>query len=180
MPRCGRDGNGIKITPRPDSQLDLGLGAGTQVSKIFTGDNWWNSRLNVTVTANDDLDVEGNHSGKIIAYTDIIDPVNTWPDCNYVAIEIKVYITDNDEPLPVNCERPKIYGVQDDSLNDSQFFTIDPETLITKSLGGLYVGYDIEALDIHPISNELYAASGDDPAIGYPNGYLYKVNPETG
>jgi len=74
-----------------------------------------------------------------------------------------------------------VYALHDDSLNDSQFFTIDPEDQFAiNALGGLYQDYDIEGLDIHPVTQDLYASSGDDPASGRPNGFLYQVNKETG
>ncbi|RKZ82974.1 MAG: hypothetical protein DRR19_19800 [Candidatus Parabeggiatoa sp. nov. 1] len=46
-----------------------------------------------------------------------------------------------------------------------------------KLLSQLHLGQDIEALDIHPDTNQLFAAAGDDGK--YP-GHLYKVNAITG
>jgi len=71
----------------------------------------------------------------------------------------------------------QLYGVQDNGLNDSQLFTINPNTFEIKDLGEQYPDYDIEALDAHPDTDELYAASGDDTVRP---GYLYKVNTNTG
>ena len=81
--------------------------------------------------------------------------------------------------LVVNAGADMLYAVQDKGLNDSQFFTINPNTLEIKSLpNGNYPGYDIEALDAHPQTSVLYAASGDDAVRN--KGYLYTVNSQTG
>lgn len=71
----------------------------------------------------------------------------------------------------------QIYAVQDSGLNDTQFFTVNPDTLAVKALGDSYPGYDIEALDAHPDTDALYAASGDDTDNP---GHLYTVNTQTG
>lgn len=80
----------------------------------------------------------------------------------------------------VSCSAPKVYGVQDFGLNDSQFFTIDPVALTVEALGKRYYGHDIETLDIHPTNRQIYATSGDDPSSQHPHGYLYQVNPVDG
>jgi hypothetical protein len=78
----------------------------------------------------------------------------------------------------------EFYAVHDGGLNNSQFFTIDPTTeptvYDTTPLGPLYEGYDIEGLDMRPNTEELYATSGDDPSADHPNGYLYRVDTNTG
>jgi subtilisin family serine protease len=74
-----------------------------------------------------------------------------------------------------------IYGVNDGGLNNSQNFTINPNNNFTvKPLGPTYPGYDIEGMDIHPQTGELYATSGDDSKQGHPPGHLYKVNKNNG
>lgn len=89
--------------------------------------------------------------------------------------EIESLYTGKDECPPSDvCQ---LYGVQDNGLNDSQLFTINLDTLEVNDLGEQYPGYDIEALAIHPVTGELYAASGDDTDRP---GYLYKVNTHTG
>jgi len=71
----------------------------------------------------------------------------------------------------------QLYAVHDDGLNDSQLFTVNPDTLEVNALGEIYENHDIEALDIHPQTGELFAASGDNT----PNkGYLYQVNKANG
>lgn len=67
----------------------------------------------------------------------------------------------------------QLYAVQDNDLNDSQFFTVSATTLETADLGPLHMGKDIEALDIEPATKIMYAASGDDTDAP---GYLYTVD----
>ncbi|EDN69267.1 conserved hypothetical protein [Beggiatoa sp. PS] len=71
----------------------------------------------------------------------------------------------------------QLYGVHDDKRNDSQLFTVSPETLEVKALGDLKIAYDLEALDNHPQTAELFAASGKDTDKP---GYLYTVDKTTG
>ncbi len=68
-----------------------------------------------------------------------------------------------------------IYGVQDKALNDSVFFKYDFLSGITTIFGDICKGCDIEAMAIHPVTHELFVASGND-AVGHPKGYLYKIN----
>ncbi|MCK5877465.1 MAG: hypothetical protein KAG43_07505 [Candidatus Marithrix sp.] len=77
------------------------------------------------------------------------------------------------------CNIIKMYGVHDAGLNNTQFFTVDSD-LVVDSLGPVYPGHDIETLDIHPTTGLMYAASGDDPDDGIPNGTLYQVDKQTG
>ena len=98
----------------------------------------------------------------------------------------------DDKPLPsLECPVPQFYALHDQKLNDTQFFNINSNTGEVTALGPLYEGYDIEALDMHPKTGELYATSGDDtgcidptadPASceRLPHGHLYKVDPNTG
>ncbi|MCP3895671.1 MAG: S8 family serine peptidase, partial [Bacteroides sp.] len=77
-----------------------------------------------------------------------------------------------------------LYGVHDAGLNNSHLFTIDTAGDVTEL--SVYPGYDIEGLDIHPQSCQLYASAGDDthykdttkPAPNH--GHLYLVNKENG
>jgi hypothetical protein len=71
----------------------------------------------------------------------------------------------------------QLYGIHDEGLNDTQFFTVSLDTLEVKALGESYPSYDIESLDAHPDTNALYAASGDD--TDNPR-HLYTVNTQTG
>jgi secreted trypsin-like serine protease len=78
------------------------------------------------------------------------------------------------EFTPTACH---LYAVNDRGLNNSQFFTIAPDSIKVSTLGTVYNGYDIEALAIHPQSGELYAASGDNTGN---KGHLYQVDKENG
>ncbi len=77
---------------------------------------------------------------------------------------------------PATCQ---LYAVNDKGLNNSQFFTVSLETGEVKKLGPLYKGYDIESLAIHPETNMIYAASGDNVTNGKP-GHFYRVDGQTG
>jgi YD repeat-containing protein len=71
-----------------------------------------------------------------------------------------------------------LYAVHDEGRRDTQFFTVNPaQNFEVKLLGKLHFQKDIEALDIDPKTNQIFAAAGDD---GTPPGYLYKVNARTG
>ena len=71
----------------------------------------------------------------------------------------------------VQCQ---VYGVQDNGLNDSLFFTVEGG-----QLGAVHAGYDIEAIDIRP-NHVLYGSSGRDVGAGKAKGYLYKIDAQTG
>ncbi|MDY6992370.1 MAG: hypothetical protein SVR94_07160 [Pseudomonadota bacterium] len=83
------------------------------------------------------------------------------------------------EPLPPPAQAAcQLYGVHDQGLNNSQLFVASaPDYTNTQALGALYAEYDIEALDIHPLTDALYAASGDDTPQ---KGYLYQIDKTTG
>jgi cysteine-rich repeat protein len=71
----------------------------------------------------------------------------------------------------------RVWGVHDKGLNDSQLFTVhstDLQNFEVVGLGNLHEGYDLESLDINPLTGELYMASSTD---GVEPGYLYKLNP---
>jgi hypothetical protein len=68
----------------------------------------------------------------------------------------------------------QVYGVQDNGLNDSLFFTVGGG-----QLGAVHAGYDIEGLDIRP-NHVLYGSSGRDVGAGKEKGYLYKIDAQTG
>jgi len=77
---------------------------------------------------------------------------------------------------PASCQ---LYAVNDKGLNNSQFFTVNLDDLTVSELGPMYEGHDIEALAIHPETNMIYAASGDNVTNGK-QGYFYRVDGETG
>lgn len=71
-----------------------------------------------------------------------------------------------------------VYGVHDEALNDSYFFTYDFLQGTTHPIGDVCQGCDIESMTINPVTYEIFVASGDN-ASGHPKGYLYKFEPET-
>ena len=77
-------------------------------------------------------------------------------------------------PVTATCE---LYGVQDQALNDAIFFRYDPQRNTTQQIGNMCKGCDIEAMD--DWGDEIYVASGDD-ARGHPQGYIYKLDTQTG
>jgi hypothetical protein len=93
-----------------------------------------------------------------------------------------IWATQTPSPSPCqNTETCLVYGIHDDGLNDSQLFTIEPENdFEIKGLGTVHVGHDLEGMDIHPQTKKLYVSSGDDPAKGLEQGYIYEVNKSDG
>jgi tetratricopeptide (TPR) repeat protein len=71
-----------------------------------------------------------------------------------------------------------LYAVHDEGISDSQLFTINPaQNFEVKLLGKLYPKKDIEALDINPITDQIFVTAiyqGMNP------GHLYKVDAHTG
>ncbi len=77
---------------------------------------------------------------------------------------------------PATCQ---LYAVNDKGLNNSQFFTVNLDDLTVSALGPMYKGHDIESLAIHPETNMIYAASGDN-VTNEKQGHFYRVDGETG
>jgi hypothetical protein len=90
-------------------------------------------------------------------------------DSKVIAVmDIKVSVKDT------SC---RVWGVHDKGLNNSQLFTVhstDLQNFEVVELGNLQAGYDLESLDINPLTGELYMASSTD---GVEPGHLYKLNP---
>jgi len=86
-------------------------------------------------------------------------------------VEVKPF-----KPVPATC---RLYGVHDEALNNSIFFTYDMNNRTVVQLGELCKGCDIESMDVHPLTDELYVASGNN-TFGHPKGYLYQLAPQTG
>lgn len=67
-----------------------------------------------------------------------------------------------------------IYAVHDQDEADSQLFTYNLDNGNITPLGALYLGHDIEGLDVHPHTHQLYASNGK------PNARLYSVDAYSG
>jgi len=76
-------------------------------------------------------------------------------------------------------EIPKcsIYGIQDNGINNTQFFVMDPITRKVMTLGDEHKKADIEGMAIHPETGQLYGSSGDNTDQ---KGHLYLIDKETG
>ncbi len=70
----------------------------------------------------------------------------------------------------------QLYAVHDEGRNNTQFITINANFDINR-LGPLYEEYDIEAIDAHPKTTQMIAATGDDSITP---GHLYILNAQTG
>lgn len=80
------------------------------------------------------------------------------------------------ETHPVAC---LLYGIQEQPFNNSILFSYNLNDNTVKQIGELCKGCDIEAMAIHPVTNEIYVGSGDH-AFGHPKGHLYRLDPTTG
>ena len=83
--------NTVNVTVTPDAQTDVGAGAGTAIILPFTTANW-NISQTVTVTAIDDVIVEGSHSSTILHSATSVDTFYNGISINSVTANI----TDND------------------------------------------------------------------------------------
>jgi len=77
---------------------------------------------------------------------------------------------------PASCQ---VYGVQDKGPNDSISFVYNPVDQTVTQIGETCQGCDLEAMAIHPVTDEIYLGSGDN-AVSHPNGHLYKLDANTG
>jgi len=126
-----------------------------------------------TVTVNVDIPADAV-TDTINEVTIAVEDTNDPTIGNNTRVWLKV--AENQIVTPASCQA---YAVNDKGRNDSQFFTIDPETSEINELGPMYKGHDIESLAIHPITNAIYAASGDNVTNGK-KGYFYIVDGQTG
>jgi Leucine-rich repeat (LRR) protein len=90
-----------------------------------------------------------------------------------IALDIQIDVA---VPTSALCQ---LYAVHDEKRNDSQFFTVNLNDLTISELGPMYNGHDIESLAIHPETNMIYAASGDNVTNGK-KGHFYIVDGQTG
>ena len=73
---------------------------------------------------------------------------------------------------PAQCDT--IYAVHDKSVQDSRIFSYNINDGTFNPLGPLYVDSDLEGLDVHPFTHNLYASSGQ------PNSQLYTIDALSG
>jgi hypothetical protein len=67
----------------------------------------------------------------------------------------------------------QVYALQDHGRNNSQLYTVAPETFEVNTLSQIYPKHDLEALAAEPQTDQLYLASGNDSVQP---GYLYRFN----
>jgi hypothetical protein len=67
-----------------------------------------------------------------------------------------------------------VYAINDEQKSNSRLFSYDLNDGSTKSLGPLYLEYDLEGLDLDPFTHRLYATSGKE------NSRLYIVDGNSG
>jgi cell division protein FtsB len=80
---------------------------------------------------------------------------------------------------PITPAMCQVYGVQDQGPNDSIAFFYNPVEQTVTQIGDTCQGCDLEAMAIHPETNEIYLGSGDN-AVGHPNGHLYQFDANSG
>ena len=85
----------VTVTVTPDAELDLGAGAGVAVQLTFLADASATTAQQIVVTAVDDTDLEGSHSGLIS-----ISFASSDPNYNGTADDINVAIADDDLVSP--------------------------------------------------------------------------------
>lgn len=71
----------------------------------------------------------------------------------------------------------KLYAVHDEKLNDSQLCVFEQQSGVFSNLGDIYPGYDLEALEAHPLTHHLYAAAGRQ---AQEPGLIYQIDQATG
>ncbi len=146
----------------------------------YTKDKAGNPLAGVSVTINGQT-VTSNEDG-YLPLTDLLADTYTLIASkdrhNFTPLEITV---GEEEPETINLisdglTECLLYAAHDKARKDTQFITIDSNFDI-KLLGSLYEGYDIEAMDAHPNTAQIYVASGDDSVNP---GHLYRLNAQTG
>jgi hypothetical protein len=75
------------------------------------------------------------------------------------------------------CSATSMFGVYDQNIRDTQFFTVALGSGQSAPLGPRYDDYDIEALERDPATETLYAIGGGDGVVA---GDLFTLNPSTG
>ncbi|AFY85156.1 DUF4347 domain-containing protein [Oscillatoria acuminata] len=144
----------VQIAVTPDTQTDLGSGAGTAVTLTFDNSNW-NTEQIVTVTAIDDTAVEYDH-------TSTISHSVTSTDTNYNGLtvtDVTVSVMDNDLPS-VSIAAGTNPSETSATPGNFQITLSDPAPP-----GGINLNYSIagtatSAIDYTALSGSLFIAEG--------------------
>ncbi|KAA3664513.1 MAG: hypothetical protein DWQ04_05355 [Chloroflexi bacterium] len=118
----------VTVTVGPDGQTDLGNGAGSAITLIFTPANWQVAQT-VTVTAVDDALAEGNHTSTITHSVS-----SSGVDYDGITVDdVTANITDNDAASVSIVESGGSTNVTEGSATDSYtlVFTSEPMANVT-------------------------------------------------
>jgi len=123
-----------------------------------------------------EIKIQGPGAGAAAALGKLIPPSGE-PQRDFEAVSCKKEVIISDP----NCV---MYAVHDEGLNDSQIIEIKPFSNdgagVIRPLGPLYLARDIEGLAILPSTGELFGTSGSDGLAEVPDGYLYKIDRQSG
>jgi hypothetical protein len=76
---------------------------------------------------------------------------------------------------PADCSESNLYGIHDEEAADTQFFRIDLLTGESMDLGPLYVGANIEAMDLDPLTGRLYGIGRQLVEVDRNTGELFVI-----
>jgi len=114
---------------------------------------------------------QGNENYKLVPWEDIVDeagsqstPVTLLNDTSW------------DHRISPGNALCKLYISADPSSDNTQFYTMPPELDDNDDMGPVHTDYDLEGVDIHPITNILYASSGG----GNHQGEIFILDGESG
>ncbi|HEW97604.1 MAG: hypothetical protein DRR00_23395 [Candidatus Parabeggiatoa sp. nov. 3] len=125
-----------------------------------------------TQTATIDLAIGGNHTQTLSYHT------LSLPITHYACV-LQAKTEEEWQPLDfktfnlhsiLSSECSTVYAIHDQARSDTQLFTYDLNAGNITALGPLYPKRDLEGLDIHPLTYQLYASTGQ------PRSRLYQVN----
>lgn len=128
-----------------------------------------------------------DNTGKSISYTVKVNVTNNYLGYDYWNFSNSMkgydYSGQQGQTLYNEWEPSKIcnviYAINDQGVGNSQMLYIDPIEKTAKAFGDLHRGYDLEGLEIDPVSYQLYTVSGGS-ADKTKRGYLHTINPYTG
>ena len=166
-------GNILTITTVDLPKYDLG---------IYTKDEVGNPLTGVTITINNQTVVSDENG--YLQLTDLLEDTYTLIANknmhNFTAQGIVVGENSEIEVVSDGLTKCQLYAVHDHKQADSHFFTMNLNEFgkfDIQLLGSLYESYDIEAMDAHPQTGQIFITAGDD---GVNPGYLYLLNAQTG
>jgi subtilisin family serine protease len=169
----------ITITNVGEGELKIGQLTLPSTDFILANDTCSNQSLATTSTCTVQITFKPQTAGAKNATLSI---ASNDPDTNPLTVTLTgngILINVEPEITPASC---RLYAVHDQSINNSQFISINilDESYPISTLGSLHLDRDIEAIAIHPQTNIIYAASGDEVTKERQQGLVYKVDAKTG